>query len=346
MANYREIASFLKTKVPQDFSPKIGIVCGSGLSSLSDGMTEQVTIPYSSIPGFPQTSVAGHKGELVFGYLSGTPTVCLRGRFHSYEGHSHDICALPVRVFRCLGVKLAVITNAAGGLNPNYNVGDVAIVMDHLALPNLASKNCLVGPNDDELGPRFPPMSNAYDKELQEVVVKTAKELKFDFIRENGTYCFVSGPMYESAAESRFLQSIGGDTVGMSTIPEVVAAHHCGIQVLVMSLVTNKVVMPGDDGPAANHLEVLDAVNMRGDQIQKLVKETVANLSKKGGWLENRADLAVIDLSKKWKGGGGEGGGGMHGVPVKCAAYGVLIASAAFYLWARCAWMRRGQLTK
>ena len=168
-------------------------------------MENTLTIKYSDIPNFPQPSVAGHKGELVFGYLSGVPTVCLRGRFHSYEGHHQSMCALPVRVMRCLGCKLVIITNAAGGLNPSYSVGDVAVIMDHLALPNMSHQNPLIGHNDDEMGPRFPPMSNAYNEGLQEVVLNVAKKLNFDWVRRDGTYCFVSGPMYESKAESRFL---------------------------------------------------------------------------------------------------------------------------------------------
>jgi len=163
--NYRSIAAYLQTK--SDITPTLGIVCGSGLSNLSETMTDCQTIKYSDIPSFPAPTVAGHKGELVFGYLSGVPTVCLRGRFHSYEGHPMGMCALPIRVMRCLGCKLVVITNAAGGLNPSYNVGDVAVIQDHLALPNMTHQNPLIGHNDSELGPRFPPMSNAYDSKLQ-----------------------------------------------------------------------------------------------------------------------------------------------------------------------------------
>jgi len=271
-------------------------------------MTDVQTFLYKDIPGFPLPSVAGHKGELVFGYLSGIATVCLRGRFHSYEGHPQAMCALPVRVMRCLGCKLVIITNAAGGLNPSYSVGDVAVIMDHLALPNLCHQNPLVGHNDEELGPRFPPMSNAYDENLQNVVLAAAERLGYDWVRKNGTYCFVSGPMYESRAESRFLLSAGGDTVGMSTVPEVVAAHHCGLKVLCLSLVTNKVVMPGagaDEG-AANHEEVLDAVNMRGEGIKRLVIELVKDLKTP---IEDMDDLPPIDLSKNIGSGSGSGSG-------------------------------------
>lgn len=218
--------------------------------------------------------MAGHAGEMVFGKLEGINTVCLRGRFHGYEGHDMKTVVLPVRVMRCMGVKFLIVTNAAGGLNPDYNVGDVVCIMDHLALPLLTgSMNPLIGPNDAELGPRFPPTSNCYDQKLQELVVASAKSLEMDsFVRKDGIYCFVSGPQYESKAECRFLRSNGGDCVGMSTIPEVVAGHHCGMKVLCLSLVTNKVIVSGDEGPAASHQEVLDAVNTRSIQIQTLVK--------------------------------------------------------------------------
>lgn len=266
-------------------------------------MTNTISFPYSDIPGFPLPSVIGHAGELVFGDLSGVPAVCLRGRFHSYEGYDMQTVVLPVRVLRCLGVKFLVVTNAAGGLNRGYNIGDVVCVMDHFALPMLAGRagNPLVGPNDDELGPRFPPTSNIYDEELQSMVIQSAKDMGFgDFVRSNGTYCFVSGPQYESRAECKFLLAVGGDCVGMSTIPEVVAAHHCGMKVLCLSLITNKVVMDGSEGPAASHQEVLDSVRTRSVQIQGLVKEIVRNSKV---LIEGLPELKPITLPTK----GGKG---------------------------------------
>lgn len=298
--SYRKAAAYLKNII-ESYGlphPTIGIICGSGLSGLSKTLSNSKTITYSSIPGFPNhTSVAGHKGEIVIGLLNNeVPAMCFRGRFHSYEGHDMNTVALPVRIMRCLGVKLVIMTNAAGGLNPSYNVGDIVNVMDYFALPMLAGKNPLVGPNDDELGPRFPPVSNAFDTDLQSVVLKSAKELNMDeFVREDGTYCFVSGPMYESKAECRFLRSIGGDSVGMSTVPEIVAAHHSGIKVICLSLITNKVVVKGDEGPPASHEEVLDAVNTRSEQMQALVKEIVKELNTTGV-LDTLPDLKQINL--------------------------------------------------
>lgn len=219
--------------------PVVGIVCGSGLSSLSDNLSSPFTVPYSSIPGFPaHCTVPGHKGEMVFGNLGSVPCLCFRGRFHSYEGHSMNTTALPVRIMRCLGIKLALLTNAAGGLNPNYNVGDVVCIMDHFALPMMTGKNPLIGPNDDALGPRFPPTSNAYDGQLQSLVLRCAKQLNFqDFVRSNGTYCFVSGPQYESKAESKFLRdSVGGDAVGMSTVRKETSAQTETWQIIIYYL--------------------------------------------------------------------------------------------------------------
>jgi purine-nucleoside phosphorylase len=236
--SYRKAAAYIFERLkahygdsPSHHSPLVGVICGSGLSNLSHTLTgNTLTIRYSDIPGFPShCSVPGHEGEIVFGLLgssdkshtnfNGVFAAVFRGRFHGYEGFDMDTVVLPTRVMRCLGVKLLLVTNAAGGLNPDYRVGDIVVVMDHIAIPILAgSKNPLIGPNDDELGPRFPATSNAYDPVLQRVVVEAAKECNLDqALRTDGTYCFVSGPMYESKKECRFLRMIGGDAVGMST---------------------------------------------------------------------------------------------------------------------------------
>lgn len=302
---YRIAGAYLMKRLEEEgvSLPVLGVICGSGLSGLSETLEGDILrIKYSEIPGFPaHCTVAGHKGEVVFGMLSGIPTMCFRGRFHSYEGHDMKTTVLPVHVMRCLTVKVVMVTNAAGGLNSSYEVGNVVCISDHLAIPQLAGKNPLVGPNDDELGPRFPPTSNAYPKNLRKCALKAAKELNHDFVVPHGTYCFVSGPMYESKAECRFLKSLGGDAVGMSTVPEIVAAHHCKMQILCLSLITNKVVMPGDegeededDGAAANHAEVLEAVRKRAEQIQSLVKKTVEIIGNE--ILPELPDLPTISL--------------------------------------------------
>jgi len=298
---YRKAAAHLKNQLDEAGIPPpvVGIICGSGLSGLSATMTQTTTVPYGSVPGFPDhCGVAGHKGEMVFGLLSNVPTVCFRGRFHSYEGHDMQTVVLKARVMRCLGVKVMFVTNAAGGLNPAFNVGDIVSMSDHYALPMLAgSKNPLVGPNDEEFGPRFPPVSNAYDEGLRKMVDEAAGNLDFrSFFQRSGTYCFVSGPNYESKSECASLRAVGGDCVGMSTAPEVVVAHHSGIKVVGLSLVTNKVVMPGDEGaPPANHEEVLEVANMRAKQMQSLVKETVRLMSS-SGTLEKLPQLPAISL--------------------------------------------------
>jgi purine-nucleoside phosphorylase len=296
---YRVAAAYLQERL-RDAGlecPKVGVICGSGLSGLATALEGQkLTVKYSEIPGFPaHCTVAGHMGEVVFGLLSGVPALCFRGRFHSYEGHSMKTVVLPVYVMRCLCVKVVIITNAAGGLNPSYRVGDVICVSDHLAIPQLAGKNPLVGPNDDELGPRFPPTSNAYPDNLREAAQQAARDMGIDFLIPHGTYCFVSGPMYESKAECHFLRSLGGDSVGMSTIPEVVAAHHCNMQVLCLSLITNKVVMAGDEGAAvASHAEVLEAVGERSIQMQTLVKGIINTLNQV--ILPNLPNLTPVNL--------------------------------------------------
>lgn len=299
---YRLAAAYLQERLKEAGLPlpTVGIVCGSGLSELSKALEgDTLSVKYGDIPGFPaHCTVAGHKGEVVFGLLSGVPTICFRGRFHSYEGHDMKTVVLPVNVMRCLLVKVVLVTNAAGGLNPDYNVGDVCCVDDHMAIPQLAGNNPLVGPNDDELGPRFPPTSNAYPDSLRLAAAQAGKELGFDFVRSDGScYCFVSGPMYESRAECRFLRALGGDMVGMSTVPEVVTAHHAGIQVLCLSLVTNKVIMEGHEGPVASHAEVLEAVEKRALQMQTLAKQIVAVLDRKV--LKELPDLAPVNLVLK-----------------------------------------------
>jgi purine-nucleoside phosphorylase len=222
---YRQAAAYLLERLAGSgdesmFHPQIGIICGSGLSELSSCMENTISVSYSDIPGFPaHTTVQGHKNSCVLGYLHGVPAICFRGRFHFYEGHDMNTVALPVRTMRAMGVKLVFVTNAAGGLNPNYSVGDIVCIMDHVALPMLSGRNPLVGPNDPDLGPRFPPTSNAYDPKLQSLVLESASRLGLkEKVKKDGVYCFVSGPMYESKAECRFLRSVGGDAVGMSTV--------------------------------------------------------------------------------------------------------------------------------
>jgi len=297
---YRAAANYLSEILHQNNHPMplVGIICGSGLSGLSNAMDEpktaQISVKYSKIPAFPKhCTVEGHKGEVVFGTFAGVPTICFRGRFHSYEGYDMKTVVLPVHVMRCLCVKVLIVTNAAGGLNPNFHVGDLVCVKEHFALPHLTGMNSLMGPNDNELGPRFPSTGNTYDEHLRKTAQTTANTLNMNFFKPHGTYCFVSGPMFESKPEGRFLQQIGGDCVGMSTVPEVVAANHCGLKVLCLSLITNEVIVEND----ASHEKVLEAVSNRSEQIELFVREIIKGLGDTK-FLETIPDLSPISLDK------------------------------------------------
>jgi len=258
--------------------PTVGIVCGSGLSELSECMHAKDTYAFKDIPGFCDVSVPGHTGELVFGLINDVQCVCMRGRFHYYEGNSMEQVVHPVKVMRLLGVKLLIVTNAAGGLNPNYNVGDIMVIQDHYGQVTLAGHHPLRGANDELMGPRFPSMSDAYDERLQEMVSLAAVKLNMaDRVRLNGTYAFACGPSYESMAEVRFLKGMGCDSVGASTVPEVIAAKHCGMQILGLSLITNACVTHKSD-PVANHEDVLAAVAECATRVEALVQHIICKV--------------------------------------------------------------------
>lgn len=278
MQPYERAANYLLNEVSN--RPVVGVICGSGLSGLSNCVENQKTVYFHDIPGFPEATVPGHKGELVFGTINGIEVVVMRGRFHYYEGNSMTNVVMPVRCMRLLGVKMLLVTNAAGALNPNFNVGDIGILQDHFGVPIITGNNPLVGPNDNSLGPRFPALSDTYDGKLQELVQECAKDLGFkDIVRPDCTYCFVSGPAYESRAECKFLRNaIGGDMVGMSTIPEIIAAKHVGMKVLGLSLMTNKVVVEKTENTVhASHEEVLAAVQDSGIKVEAIVKKLIDN---------------------------------------------------------------------
>lgn len=290
------IHDFLLTHT--DYRPEIGVICGSGLSGLSRCLEKPHTINYSEIPGFPKATVVGHSGELVFGELHGTSVVCMRGRFHTYEGHDIQTTTLPVRVMSLLGVKTLIVTNAAGGLNETFNVGDVMIIGDHFNAPGLAGKHPLVGPNDLRFGDRFTPLSECYDLKLQRIAWRAAKQVGIEHkVRRNGVYCFVSGPTYETPTEAKFLRMIGGDSVGMSTVPEVVVAAHCGMRVLGLSLITNAVILPGSSGVAASHQEVLDAVKATQHEIEAFVQQVISDIGNEQDIDEVEEDMGNETIS-------------------------------------------------
>lgn len=269
-------AEFLKSKIPQ--SPDYGIICGSGLGGLGEKVEGGVIIKYGEIPNFPQSTVQGHKGQLVFGKLGGKSVMCMQGRFHPYEGYAAWKIALPIRIMKLLGVKAVVITNAAGGINRSYKVGDFMILKDHITFTGLAGYNPLTGPNDAKFGPRFPAVMPAYDRELRALFKETSVSLGFGDSTREGVYCQVAGPSYETVSELQMMLRIGGDAVGMSTAQEVVAAAHCGLKVCCCSLITNECVLDYDATVAPNHEEVLETGKRRAEDMQKLVTEFLRRL--------------------------------------------------------------------
>jgi purine-nucleoside phosphorylase len=214
--------------------PRAGIILGTGLGGVAAQIRTEATFDYESIPHFPRSTTVGHAGQLVCGVLEGVPVVAMEGRFHAYEGYSHRQITFPVRVMKALGAEMLIVSNACGGMNPQYALGDIVVIEDHI---NLMNGNPLVGPNDDALGPRFPDMSAPYDRVLIGRALQIAR--RGDFTAHKGVYVAVTGPNLETRAEYRFLRAIGADVVGMSTVPEVIVAVHAGMRVLGLSIVTD-----------------------------------------------------------------------------------------------------------
>ena len=228
----REAAAFIREQIGGK-TPEVGIILGSGLGKLGDAIEAEAVIPYARIPNFARSTAIGHKGNLIFGRLAGTYVCAMQGRFHYYEGYAMDQVTLPVRVLAALGIKALFVSNAAGGLNQTFSVGDLMIIRDHINL----MPNPLIGPNLAEFGDRFPDMTAAYDLDLIARAEKIAKKAKIPV--KKGVYLGNTGPSYETPAEVRFYIGIGADAVGMSTVPEVLVARHCGIPVFGMSVITN-----------------------------------------------------------------------------------------------------------
>ncbi|XP_055059715.2 purine nucleoside phosphorylase-like [Misgurnus anguillicaudatus] len=258
--------------------PLVGIVCGSGLGGLADMLKDQQVINYNDIPNFPQSTVHGHAGKLVFGTLKGKACVCMKGRFHLYEGYPIQKTTMPIRVFKLMGVETMILTNAAGGLNQDFTVGDIMVIKDHINIPGFAGNNPLVGANDDRFGVRFPCMSDAYDRGLQQLAHDVAAELGFSAFTREGVYSVLGGPSFETIAECRMLRLLGADAVGMSTVPEVIIARHCGMRVFALSLITNQAVMDYDSEKKANHEEVLETGKQRAKDLEKLVSTMVSRI--------------------------------------------------------------------
>jgi len=260
---------FLRPQISQ--IPKIGLVLGSGLGHFVDHLQEQIIIPYANIPHFRPTSVEGHTGRLIIGKANGVWIAVLQGRLHVYEGHEMEDIVFPVRVLATLGIETLILTNAAGGINLQFNQGDLVLIKDHI---NLMGRNPLVGPNISELGPRFPDMTEAYDMELLNKFSQSADEQKINL--KKGVYCSVLGPTYETPAEVRMIRVMGGDMVGMSTVPESIAANHLGLKVCGISCITNMAAGIGND--KLNHEEVgREAKRMLG-AFSQLLLATIPNI--------------------------------------------------------------------
>lgn len=216
------------------FQPKLGIILGSGLANIADKISDSISIPYTELPGFPVSSVIGHHGKMILGYLNKTPVVCCQGRVHLYEGMQGKDFKTFIRTLKCLGCHTLIMTNAVGSLNKNVKAGQLVLISDHI---NLHPMNPLSGPNDEEFGPRFFAMDDAYDPGIRHILQQTAKKLFIPLIE--GVYISVLGPNFETPAEISAFRQLGADVVGMSTIPEVIVARHCGLKVAVISVVTN-----------------------------------------------------------------------------------------------------------
>jgi purine-nucleoside phosphorylase len=253
--HYEAAATYVRSQNP--LAPRVGLILGSGLNPLAEAVEDGSVIPYSEIPHFPQPTVEGHAGRLVLGHLEGVPVVVLQGRAHFYEGYSMPQVVFPARTLQVLGIEILVVTNAAGGLNPDFRAGDLMLISDHLNIIGMTGNNPLFGPNDPRLGPRFPDMSEPYDHELRRIAREVAREKAIP-LRE-GVYASLSGPSFESPAEIRFLRLIGADAVGMSTVPEVIVARHGGIRVLGISGISNVALTEPVPGQVTSHEEVLEA---------------------------------------------------------------------------------------
>ncbi|MCL6458686.1 MAG: purine-nucleoside phosphorylase [Gorillibacterium sp.] len=260
---------FIKAKAA--IQPTIGLILGSGLGILAELIEEPTIIPYGDIPYFPVSTVEGHAGELVLGQIKGQSVVMMKGRFHTYEGYGAELVSFPIRVMKKLGVKTLLVTNAAGGINESFDVGDLMLITDHI---NFMFMNPLIGPNESELGVRFPDMSEAYSRRLRAVAEAAAATVGLRL--RTGVYAGMQGPSYETPAEIRMLRVLGADAVGMSTVPEVTAARHAGIEVLGFSCISNMAAGILDQ-PLA-HAEVMAAADKVKDQFLGLILAIIPNI--------------------------------------------------------------------
>ena len=266
---YQACAEFLNSKI--SVSPKIGIILGSGLGGLVNEVDITEKISYADIPGFPLSTVEGHSGYLIFGHLAGKEVVVMQGRFHFYEGYSMEKVTFPVRVMKFLGVETLLVSNAAGGMNPDFEVGDLMLIRDHI---NMQPVHPLTGKNDSRLGPRFPDMSKPYDEELSDAAIRIAKEKGIKL--QTGVYVGVQGPTFETPAEYKMFRIIGGDAVGMSTVPEIIVARHMNMRCFAMSVITDL----GVEGKIVeiSHEDVMKAAHEAEKVMTGLFKDVIGTM--------------------------------------------------------------------
>lgn len=256
-----------------DFVPQVALVLGSGLGALADELNVVCTIDYKDLPGFPVSTVPGHKGRFVFGYFGDTRVVIMQGRVHFYEGYTKEQLRMPVRLLANLGAKVLFLTNASGSVNPDYHAGDFMLLTDHIMS---FFPNPLMGPNDDDIGPRFPDMTEAYDEKLRDTILKTSEQLGISM--HQGVYCQLTGPSFETPAEVRMLGRLGADAVGMSTACETVIARHSGLRVCAISCITNQGA--GINPTPLSHQEVFETANRVAPDFRRLVRCSIEAIGK------------------------------------------------------------------
>lgn len=269
MKEFKETVNYIKEKVKD--IPKIAIILGSGLGTLTDEIEDKIVIPYKDIPNFPISTVKGHKGELVFGKLNNVPIIAMNGRFHYYEGYDLKETTYPIRIFKLLGIETLILTNAAGGINLNFQKGDLMIITDQLSF---FAESVLRGPNLDEFGDRFIDMSNVYTKEYIEILEPIMTRITGKC--NKGVYAYMKGPTYETPAEIRALRTLGADAVGMSTVPEAVVARHCGIKCVGITCITNMAAGVLDE--VLTHEDVKETALKVESNFKNVIKELVKKL--------------------------------------------------------------------
>ncbi|AJA47998.1 purine nucleoside phosphorylase 1 [Clostridium pasteurianum DSM 525 = ATCC 6013] len=254
-----------------DIVPKIGIILGSGLGEIAEDIENKIIIKYSDIPNMPISTVKGHAGQFVIGEFSGKNVIIMQGRFHYYEGNSMELLALPIYIMKYLGVENLIVTNAAGGVNTNFVPGDLMLIKDHI---NFVFNNPLIGKNHEKIGSRFPDMSCAYSEKLIDIAKEVSNNLNINI--KEGVYLMMTGPCYETPAEIRMIRILGGDAVGMSTVPEVIAANHCNLEVLGISCITN--MAAGILNKPLDHAEVMEISYKVKDNFKKLINDIVGEI--------------------------------------------------------------------